>query len=163
MRITLFLILILCLAGPAPAQRTTAAPPLTQVTAAALRAQLAAMKARDQEGRNQLLITSTRDGLPLGAPQYADQRKRQRAIDRSNQAQLDAIVLRYGWPGKRLLGDEAAAGAFAIVAHAGLDYQRRYLPVLRAAVAAGQATGSDLALLEAHVRARAPIAQPATR
>jgi hypothetical protein len=119
-----------------------------------LKATLQAMEARDQDGRNRLIAKSERDGLPLNAPQYADQRKRQIAIDRRNQVQLDAIVRQYGWPGTLLVGAEGADAAFRIVLHAGLDYQKKYLPLIREAVANHQADGAHLAILEERVRAR---------
>jgi hypothetical protein len=147
MRTTILLLIALHLAGPALAD---SAP----VTPATVRDRLAALQARDQAGRNKLIAKSQRDGLPLNAPQYADLRKRQTAIDRSNQAQLDVIVRQYGWPTIRLVGAEAAAGAFEIVQHAGLDYQKKYLPVIREAVANRQAAGPNLALLEDRVRIR---------
>ena len=111
------------------------------------------MRARDQAGRNRLIQLGKRDGLPPSAPQYGDLRKRQRAIDFRNQVELDAIVKRFGWPAENLVGPLAAEGAFDVVLHAHPDYQKRYLPLLRAAVAARQASASNLALLEDRVRA----------
>jgi hypothetical protein len=120
----------------------------------ALKATLNAMRARDQDGRLKLIARSKRDGLPYNAPQYADQRKLQIAIDRRNQGELDGIVRRYGWPGLTLVGVDGADGAFDIVQHADLPYQQKYLPMIREAVAKRQAVAGNLALLEDRVRVR---------
>lgn len=44
-------------------------------------------------------------------------------------------------------GEEAARAAFLVVQHAPVDVRERFLPLLEAAVAAGEAVAADLALL----------------
>lgn len=141
MRMLVCLIAAVTLASTAHAQD----PP-------SIKAALEAMAARDQAGRTRLIERGKRDGLPLNAPQYADLRKRQRGIDFRNQAQLNAIVKRSGWPSLQVVGPVAATGAFRVVQHAKLEYQKRYLPLIREAVAKGQADASELAILEDAVR-----------
>lgn len=53
-------------------------------------------------------------------------------IDKSNTAQLRAIVERYGWPGQSLVGPEGTRAAFLILQHSNLDstIQKEYLPLL---------------------------------
>jgi hypothetical protein len=76
----------------------------------------------------------------------------QASLDQANEARLAEIVARYGWPGRRFAGAEVAQNAFRVVQHAPLAYQQRYLPMLRAAVARGDASPLELAMLEDRVR-----------
>jgi hypothetical protein len=143
----------LALAGSTRAASPPGAPATTpDPTVLALKPKLEAMRERDQAGRDRLIQRAKRDGLPQNAPQYADLRKRQRAIDFRNQGELDEIVKRFGWPGVSLVGPVAAEGAFDVVLHAHLDYQKKYLPLIRAAVGTRQASAGNLALLEDRVR-----------
>ncbi len=75
-------------------------------------------------------------------------------LDRKNQERLAAIVNRTGWPTISRVGARASAVAFLIVQHAPLDYQLKYLPLIRAAVAAGEQKPSQLALLEDRILLR---------
>ena len=84
----------------------------------------------------------------------AKEEARQALIDKANMQRLDAIIKRFGWPGNRFAGIENAKSAFLVLQHADLASQHQYLPVLRAAVANGEADGSDLAMLEDRVRVR---------
>jgi hypothetical protein len=144
----------LALAGGTRADSPPGAPATAPDPAVlSLKARLQAMGERDQAGRNRLLERAQRDGLPQNAPQYADLRKRQRGIDFRNQGELDEVVKRFGWPGVDRVGPVAAEAAFDVVLHAHLDYQKKYLPLIRAAVVARQASADNLALLEDRVRA----------
>ena len=51
-----------------------------------------------------------------------------------------------------LVGEMAAGGAFLLLQHADLETQKKYLPLLREATAAGEAKSADLPLLEDRVR-----------
>src|SRR5450830_371859 len=82
----------------------------------------------------------------------AEQEVQQALIDKANMQRLDAIIKRFGWPGNRFAGIENAKSAFMVLQHADSASQHTYLPVLRAAVAKGEADGSDLAMLEDRVR-----------
>src|SRR3546814_2793073 len=55
----------------------------------------------------------------------------------------------HGWPGWSLVGEDGSTAAWAIVQHADLDldFQRRGLAMLEAAVDAGDASPGDLAYL----------------
>jgi hypothetical protein len=78
----------------------------------------------------------------------------QEAVDRRNGARLDTIIAEHGWPGWRLVGKSASGAAFLIVQHADSSRQHRYLPLLKAAVAKGDADPMDAATLEDRVRVR---------
>src|SRR3546814_810989 len=71
------------------------------------------------------------------------------AVDVSNQERLAEIFDEHGWPGWSLVGQDGSTAAWAIVQHADLDldFQRRGLELLEAAVDAGDASPGDLAYL----------------
>ena len=67
----------------------------------------------------------------------------------ANTDRLRNIVADVGWPGRALVGEQAAEHAWLIAQHADhqLDSQRVFLGVLRRAVAAGDASAQHLAYL----------------
>jgi hypothetical protein len=75
-------------------------------------------------------------------------------IDVANTDRLREIVDEHGWPGRSLVGEEGAEHAWLLAQHASmqLDFQRRVLDLLTAAVAAGEATPRHLAYLTDRVR-----------
>jgi hypothetical protein len=77
--------------------------------------------------------------------------KKQNEIDAANMKRLAEIIDAYGWPGLRFAG-AASQTAFLVLQHADHDSQRKYLPLLRAAVKRNDAPGGHLALLEDRVR-----------
>jgi hypothetical protein len=129
-------------AGPTPT--TSAAAPATSIPAAtsprppsasfdrALHDELLAMLERDQLGRSG-------GADPEG--------------DRARTRRLSEILDQHGWPGFDLVGEDGEDAAWAIAQHSDLDpeVQARALELLRAAVAAGQASPGNLAYLEDRV------------
>jgi hypothetical protein len=79
---------------------------------------------------------------------------KQENIDKANMQRLAAIIAAYGWPGNRFGGIALANNAFAVLQHADLDSQHRYLPLLRRAVEKNEAHPHDLAMLEDRVLVR---------
>jgi hypothetical protein len=79
---------------------------------------------------------------------------RQNDLDGRNRQRLDEIVNQYGWPKRSVFGEEATGVAFSVVQHAELDYQKKYLPLIKEAVAQKEARGSDLAMLEDRILTR---------
>jgi uncharacterized protein DUF6624 len=79
--------------------------------------------------------------------------RRARDVDRDNTAWLETVVAEHGWPGVRLVGEQAANAAWLLAQHADRqpDLQRRWLALLRAAVQAGDANPRNLAYLEDRV------------
>lgn len=75
-------------------------------------------------------------------------------IDVANTDRLREIVDEHGWPGRSLVGAEGAEHAWLLAQHASmqLDFQRRVLKLLAAAVADGEATPRQLAYLTDRVR-----------
>ena len=61
-------------------------------------------------------------------------------IKQRNTTRLKAIINRYGWPGRALVGDKAAHAAFIVVQHSDHDreFQKTCLPMLQAAGRRGE-------------------------
>ena len=75
-------------------------------------------------------------------------------IDTANTEWLNDLVDTRGWPGRSLVGDDGAKAAWLLAQHADQrrDLQRKFLDLLRAAVADGEAEAHHLAYLEDRVR-----------
>ena len=75
------------------------------------------------------------------------------AVDSDNRDWLRGIVEAHGWPGISRVGAAGSHEAWLLVQHADgdPDFQERCLELLRAAVPAGEAGGTDLAYLEDRV------------
>ena len=71
-----------------------------------------------------------------------------------NAARLSEIVRLYGWPGKSLVGEEAASAAWIILQHAigHPNLQRDCFPLLVEKVKAGEISPEDMAMLEDRIR-----------
>ena len=71
------------------------------------------------------------------------------AVDSANRIWMRGVVGRFGWPGRRLVGDSAARAAWLLVQHADADtaLQAQVLPLMERAVANGDANAQDYALL----------------
>jgi heme-degrading monooxygenase HmoA len=91
-------------------------------------AELLSMRDRDQNARH--AWAAQRE-----TPEKHDDVAR---IDRANLSELDAIVAKYGWPAKSLVGMKAAGGAWTVVQHNDHDAHVRYLPLLQKAADAGE-------------------------
>jgi hypothetical protein len=121
--------------------------------------------ARDEELRKELLRRTKEDqdarkefieamkGKPTIDPEAPAVRK-MLEVDRRNTARMKEVVERHGWPGKSLVGADAAHAAWLLVQHADQDrpFQKRCLALLGEAVKKGEATGEELAYLTDRVR-----------
>lgn len=125
----------------------------------ALRAELAEIRAADQAGRAEMALVYERYEGAARDSAMAVLWRRQSAVDSLNLVQLDRIVAEYGWPGNSLVGRDGALAAFLVLQHADLDVQERYLPLLEAAVAAGEASAGHLAYLVDRIRVRNNLPQ----
>jgi hypothetical protein len=76
-------------------------------------------------------------------------------VDEDNTAWLTELTARRGWPGRTLVGEDGAHAAWLLAQHADRESQPAFLDLLRAAVAAGEASVTDLAYLDDRVRMRA--------
>jgi Family of unknown function (DUF6624) len=70
-------------------------------------------------------------------------------VTRKNTDRLKAIVAKHGWPGKSLVGDEAANAAWLLVQQAVYDrpFQRRCLQLMEEAAKKGEVSKRDVAYL----------------
>lgn len=68
-------------------------------------------------------------------------------VDRNHQARLQKLVAECGWPRRSTYGQRAAGDAWLLAQHAEPKFQKRLLPLLKAAVEAGDADGTNLAYL----------------
>jgi hypothetical protein len=110
---------------------------------AQLRHQLLDMAAEQRRVHTELTQTGEiYQGRPL-APRLAE------VVGRHGAA-LEAIIEEHGWPGKSLVGEDGSHAAWFLLQHAidRPDLQRRGLPLLRAAVARGEAAPAQVAYLE---------------
>jgi hypothetical protein len=115
-----------------------------------LRTELLARMAEDQRIRQDVMSASrSADGL-LPDDLAAEWER----IDRANTTWLSEVVDARGWPGRSLVGDDGAQAAWLLAQHSGRnrDLERKFLSLLRAAVADGEAKSSQLAYLEDRVR-----------
>lgn len=68
--------------------------------------------------------------------------------DAENQRIVSKILDEQGWLGADVVGRRGNAALFLVIQHADLDTREKYMPMLRKAVANGNARVSDLAMLE---------------
>ena len=106
----------------------------------------------DQAHRSEMQAVGTTYGH--NSPKLMALWKKQQPIDKANIARLGQIIEEHGWPRRGLVGDKGAIAAFLVLQHADYTYQKKYLPLVRAAVAAGETRAEDLALLEDRVLMR---------
>lgn len=113
----------------------TTRPPQLNMQLAATLMQLAE---RDKEAR---------EGA-LSAPFNTNLRGTIQRIDRENREELRAIIKRFGWPGRSLVGEPAAHAAWLIAQHADEDlpFQKDCLKLMESAPD-GEVSRHDLAFL----------------
>ena len=116
---------------------------LTPAAAAALRAELLARAAADQQARN---------ALPPSPA--SEQVAALEAIDRSNTARLRQVLTVHGWPGYAMVGEDGSNAAWLLVQHATDDLREYALPLLADAVNRNDASSRDLAYLTDRIRLR---------
>ena len=104
------------------------------------------MREADQAIRAEAMGIAREHGLE--SSEYAEVRARGMALQDQHTARLIEILEAHGWPAVSEVGEEAAGGAFLLLQHAHHDVQKRFLPMLREATAAGEAKPTDLPLLE---------------
>jgi hypothetical protein len=90
-----------------------------------------------------------REELAADGSLFEGYHHRMAEVHKRNGRRLVKIIDQYGWPGKTLVGEEGADAAWLIVQHdiGNPALQRRSLPLLREAVARGEAHGWQLAML----------------
>jgi hypothetical protein len=123
----------------------------------AVRRELVRMGEDDQKHRQEMMDLMDRlagsDSEKM-AKKWKQAVERQNDLDGKNRQRLDEIVKQHGWPKRSVFGEEASGVAFLIVQHAELDYQKKYLPLIKDAVGQKEARRSDLAMLEDRILTR---------
>lgn len=115
------------------------------MNAGKLKKDLLAMRAEDLRVRAELAADgSLFDGY----------HPRMRELHERNAARLLEILATHGWPGRSLVGNEAAEAAWLVLQHAigNPPLQRRGLVLLRAAAAIGEVPAIQVAMLEDRIR-----------
>ena len=112
---------------------------------AALSLELLSMAAEDLRVREEL----ARDGSL-----FEGYHPRMREVHERNAERLSAILHEHGWPGRSLVGEEAAQAAWLILQHAisRPPLQRHGLSLLKRAAAAREVPPVQLAMLEDRIR-----------
>ncbi|MTB50190.1 DUF6624 domain-containing protein [Lewinella sp. W8] len=82
-------------------------------------------------------------------------------VDLVNRERLANIIKEYGFPTVKLVGQEAMRGAFMVIQHADRDpdWQRDQLPLVEAAVAAGDLERKDYAYLYDRIQVNSNLPQ----
>ena len=122
-----------------------------------LRRELLARREKDQQIRHLAAAQADPDTgrLPDGLGEQWQ------SIDDDNTRWLADLLASRRWPGRTLVGEEAAQAAWLLAQHADQDpiRQRAFLDALRAAVGDGEAPAAHLAYLEDRVRVNAGQSQ----
>ncbi|MNK88442.1 hypothetical protein D3C87_1084030 [compost metagenome] len=74
--------------------------------------------------------------------------------DSINLIKVMKILDERGWLGKNVVGTQGNQTLFLVIQHADLEYQQKYLPMMREAVKNGNANPGNLAYLEDRVALR---------
>ena len=107
----------------------------------ALRDELMEMQTEDQKYRMQM------QSVENGSKEMEALWEKQNAVDEKNIVRIEEIIKEHGYPGKSLVGNRAKGAAFLMIQHADLNYQEKYLPLLKEAAEKGEMSKSSLALL----------------
>jgi hypothetical protein len=118
-----------------------------------LRRELLARREEDQRVRHLACERSDPDTGRLPD----DLAERWQRVDHDNTRWLADLLASRGWPGRTLVGEEAAQAAWLLAQHADHDpvQQHAFLAALRIAVTQGEASAAHLAYLEDRVRVNA--------
>lgn len=103
----------------------------------------------DQRYRQQLDEVEQQYGR--GSAQMKALWRKMNEVDSTDLLLVTKILDERGWLGPDIIGDQGNMTLFLVIQHSDQAAQERYLPMMRAAVAKGDAIGSDLALLEDRV------------
>jgi len=149
----LLLSLICGVVSPAAAQQPIASPPAAIATPAQPQLATELLKRMEEDQAARRLFTDLLK-QSQGKPQdeiekeRAELSKKLQAVDDENRLWLAEKIKQFGWPGKSLVGEQAAHAAWLLVQHADADpdFQERCLEQMKAA-GSGEVTPIDIAYL----------------
>lgn len=95
-----------------------------------------------------------RDQRHRGAGSGKDWWTHQEPLDKENIVRLEVLLETREWPRISEVGEDAAAAAFLVVQHASVEYQEKYLPIVRERYEQGEAKGVWVAMLTDRIRVR---------
>ena len=75
-------------------------------------------------------------------------------IDSINLSKVEALITKYGWPGKSFVGVKGNYTVWLVIQHAELETQEKYLPLFEKSVADSESRAIDLAYLKDRVLMR---------
>lgn len=104
----------------------------------------------DQKYRNEVGYIVEKQGE--SSPEVRKMYGLMKEADSLNLLKVSAIIDRYGWLGPDVIGSQGNTTLFMVIQHSDLKTQLKYLPLMREAVAKGNARGESLALLEDRVQ-----------
>lgn len=110
-----------------------------------LMTELQLIREEDQKYRNQ--INELRDKFGAESKESKENWKIIAQKDSTNVIKVTKILDEKGWVGKNKIGQLANSAIFAVIQHADLQIQKKYLPMMVDAVKKGNAIAADLALL----------------
>lgn len=148
----LLLSLFCCTANVSVAQQpTNEVPAIAAPAEPPLAAELLKRMEEDQVARRLFtdLLKKRQGQFPAETEKdQAELSKKLQAVDEGNRRWLSEKIERFGWPGKSLVGEQAAHAAWLLVQHADADpdFQERCLELMKAA-AAGEVAPVDIAYL----------------
>ena len=104
----------------------------------------------DEDQRYRRPLDTTIQKYGANSSQVDELEDQMARADSQNLIRVRAILDKYGWLGADVVGGKGASALFAVIQHADLapGVQEKYLPYLQKAVEKGDASPSDLALLE---------------
>jgi hypothetical protein len=155
----LFLSLMTCVLISACTAIPEAAAPTAEVNDASKTSTLAVLKAEFEA-----LLESDqklRGGFQRGMDQKAMRAifDQMQVVDTANQARLDELVERHGWPLAKDVGEKAVLGAFIVVQHARLEYMRRYESMIAKSAERGDLPKWEFARFDDRLRMYAGMPQ----
>lgn len=148
----LVLCIVCCAASPSLARQSPAeSPAAITPTQPQLATELLKRMEEDQVARRLFTdLLKQSQGKPKEAieKEQAELTKKLKAVDEGNRLWLSEQIKQFGWPGKSLVGEQAAHAAWLLVQHADADpeFQERCLELMKAAPS-GEVTPIDIAYL----------------
>ncbi len=100
----------------------------------------------DQRYRNQIDYVESKYGK--GSVEIKLLYKDMNHADSINLIQVEYIIEKYGWLGFKEIGSQANTTLFMVIQHSNITTWKKYLPIMKIAVAEGKAKGAHLALLQ---------------